>query len=239
MTVSIHKTIRFKKSFLVNISILVSILGCNYEMNYWTETYSTEVDSLDKVLAEYQTYKLKFKEFKTAINPNNIHQNMDLLLGVIEHIFRDTKRNIIPLPMGDGTFERFEYWEAPVMDSQLQEKYQSISTFAGQGIDNPRATTRFEMGPNGLSGMILTEDKTVFINPLDNKKENYICFRKKDLLTQHQIFEQDLKTLINEMDEVYVDPIQLELPSRSSDEPVVVTTFRLALAGTGEYSRYF
>jgi hypothetical protein len=49
---------------------------------------------------------------------------------------------IVAIPMPDGSMESFEIFESPVMAPGLAIKYQSIKTYAGRGITDPRAHIR-------------------------------------------------------------------------------------------------
>ena len=56
----------------------------------------------------------------------------------------------ISIPTPDGDFERFEIVEAPILAPELAAKYPEISTYRGQGVDDPTATIRFDVTDSGF-----------------------------------------------------------------------------------------
>lgn len=80
---------------------------------------------------------------------------------------------VIILPRPDGSFERFAFVESPIMGPELQVRYPQIRTYLGQGLDNPAATVRFDMTPQGFHAQVfspgeggLTERSAYTIDPM-------------------------------------------------------------------------
>lgn len=75
---------------------------------------------------------------------------------------------VMELPMPDGSTARFHVWESSIMEEGLMNKYPEIRTYAGQGIDDPYATIRFDYNPYfGFSAQVLSAATgRIYIDPL-------------------------------------------------------------------------
>ncbi len=78
---------------------------------------------------------------------------------------RGARGLLVALPHPDGSFQRFLLVESPVMDGLLGSRYPEIRTFAGQGVDDPSATARLDVTPQGFHAMVLTPRGSWFIDP--------------------------------------------------------------------------
>ena len=141
---------------------------------------------------------------------------------------------IIDLPMPDGSFQKFMFWESPTMEPELQDKFPEIRTYTGQGIDDPYATLKFDFTPQGFHAQILSPNGRVFIDPYSmGDINNYISYYTKDYIKVNDDFKC----------EVLFDEYTIPEPKNYSDMPVPPTgpqlrTYRLANAATGEYTAF-
>src|SRR5690242_9015718 len=141
---------------------------------------------------------------------------------------------VITLPMPDRTFARFRIEESPIMEASLAAQFPEIKTYQGQGIDDPTATTRFDLTPRGFHAIVLSPSDTIYVDPTGSEGE-YVTFNKRDFHRAGETFH------------CYVGESKTGLaPERQQTEPVpnVVTnagtlhTYRLAVAATGEYTAF-
>lgn len=142
---------------------------------------------------------------------------------------------ILTLPMPDGSFAKFRIQESPIMAAKLAAKYPDIKTYSGQGIDNPTATTRFDLTPEGFHAMILSTDGTIYINPYaKGDMENYISYNKRNLERQTDFVchfdENETHLKSSELNNTR----DIEVTSGTT-----LRTYRLALATTAEYTNVF
>ncbi|MBL0054634.1 MAG: hypothetical protein IPP31_00305 [Chitinophagaceae bacterium] len=136
---------------------------------------------------------------------------------------------IMNIPMPDGRIAQFRVWESSIQDPILEAKFPEIKTFAGQGIDDPYATMRFDIGPRGFHAQVLTVNGTYYIDP-------YVIGNTTDYISY---FRTDLK---------YKGPWTCDVPDytpKAGGSNVITAacrgtelrTYRLAVACTGEYAQ--
>jgi len=136
---------------------------------------------------------------------------------------------VLLLPTPNGTFERFEVESSSVMPPQLANKYPEIRAFRGQGIDDPAATVRLDMSPQGFHGQVLSPNGTYYIDP----------YSKGDTQLYSSYYKRDYIKAVNDwscaFDNTQADRAFM-VQSQSSGE--ILSTYQLALAATGEYTAF-
>ncbi len=84
---------------------------------------------------------------------------------------------VLTLPLPDGKPARFRLLESPIIAQSLARKFPDIKSYAAQGVDDPAATARFSWTSRGLHGVILGNDYSVFIHPVDeNTTTDYVSY---------------------------------------------------------------
>lgn len=140
---------------------------------------------------------------------------------------------VMTLPMPDGHFGKFNVWESSIQEPALQAKFPEIRTFAGQGIDDPFATIRFDIGPRGFHAQILTVNGTYYIDPYAVGLVNeYIVYYKRNLIKH-----RDMQCFVSDD---ALPPVLNTTNSTAAAGPCRGTqlyTYRLAVACTGEYAQ--
>jgi len=149
---------------------------------------------------------------------------------------------VITLPTPDGGTASFRVLETLVMHPDLQAQFPEIRTYTGVGIEDPAATAKLDLTPNGFHAMVLPGDREAwYIDPVyvGNNTAHQV-YTKRNFVKQHtQAFlgcgydqvndlaaaELQTRQWISEMGESRVGDCRLR-------------TFRLALACTGEYAAY-
>src|SRR5262245_50297263 len=137
---------------------------------------------------------------------------------------------IIALPLPDGTMGRFRFVNAPIMEAPLAAKFPEITTYLGQGIDDPLASVRFDRTPAGFHAMILAPGNTVFIDPYQRgDSTHYISYCKDEFKPSVD------KTFLEEGVDTSTAP---SAPGRVPHTPSgpQLRTYRAAVAATGEYT---
>ncbi|MBK9336777.1 MAG: hypothetical protein IPM98_09380 [Lewinellaceae bacterium] len=139
---------------------------------------------------------------------------------------------VLTLPLPDGTWSRFRIAESPVMAPALQAKYPEIRCYTGTGIDDPTASLKCDLTPQGFHGMIRSARYgSVFIDPYrQGDREHCIVYRKQDLDPKEPF------SCMPDPETVQADAIKNDVPELAGD--CTFRRYRLALACTGEYATF-
>ena len=148
---------------------------------------------------------------------------------------KNLNRNTAPvleIPMPDGSSAKFRVWQSSVQEARIEAQFPSIKTFAGQGIDDPFASVRFDYTDFGFHAQVISSATGNFnIDPYKRGDVNYyMSYYNKD----------------NSRDPGFHCETIADLPTDLSGRPSVVPvgpcrgtqlyTYRLAVACTGEYA---
>lgn len=154
---------------------------------------------------------------------------MESAPGVINNADAPT----IDIPLPDGSFATFRVVESPIMEPGLAAKFPEIKSYAGEAVQDPSISMRFDVSPAGFRGIIHTPEGQVYIDPLT--KDNYELYAS--------YFRSDMPRTENWS--CYFDPGLDAIPA-SVRGPVggsveersgpTLKTYRVAIACTGEYS---
>ncbi len=139
-----------------------------------------------------------------------------------------------PLPMPDGSSQYFQVVISPIMEPKLAARYPQISTYLGQGLDDPTATVRLDWTPQGFHAMILSAAGTVYIDPYRRGDTSlYISYHKDDFVPGPQQRIVELNAGGESSATPPIGPRSMRVPSGSQ-----LRTYRLAMAATGEYTQF-
>lgn len=141
-----------------------------------------------------------------------------------------TRGLIIAFPHPTDGFKHFRIVESPIMEPALAAQFPEIKTYAGQGIDDPAAIIRLDVTPQGFHSMVLSPEGDYFTDPYSKGDvTHYGVYFKRDYFRMK--FHSFSCTVLGE--EVQVEPSYGERASGN-----VLSTFRIAVAATGEYTAF-
>ena len=216
-----------KNLLLITLILFLSFTTSNSQQNIWTDINENDMIAVgDRYIIPdfYRTVKLNRDDLSQLLNS----APMEFSLEAINRIA------IIELPLPDGIFQKFKFWESPTMEPELQAKFPEIRTYTGQGIDDPFATLKFDFTPEGFHAQILSPNGRVFIDPYSmGDINNYISYYTRDYHKVNDDFHC----------QVLFDEYSVPEPENYSDNPLPPTgpqlrTYRLANAATGEYTAF-
>lgn len=198
--------------------------------NYWTDISPSSVNRTNtssKVYPEkFRALSLNYEAIKSELQkaPVSTVQNFSRMNAIV-----------ISVPMPYGNVENFKVVETPMMEDGLAAKYSGIKTFTGVSIENPSNTAKFDIGPFGFHGMVLSDEGRYFIDPISNyTTTEYMSYYRRDLPTWANTF-----TCGTVADEQFMQETKTRLEAyyaKGGAAEVQLRTYRLALACTIEYS---
>ena len=141
---------------------------------------------------------------------------------------------VVALPSPAGGFEHFSIQETALMAPGLAEKFPEITTYVGQGIDDPTASLRLDQGPLGFHAQVLTPKGTWYIDPLYHLDDSkYVSYYRADLINTHGDFTD------GELPGGVAIPDQTIAGTAARNAGTTLHTYRLAVTTTNEYSAQF
>ncbi len=160
------------------------------------------------------------------------------LLGEMPWEFTEAARRktvIMEVPMPDGRFALFRIEESRVLAPAVAAQLPGVKTFSGQGIDDPSATARFDWSPlKGFHGYVLGRAGTVYIDPYqENDRENYLVYYKHEYGPTGHTFRCQL-----DQNTSLIRPDYKPSPVIDFSNGADLRTYRIAIAGTGEYTGF-
>ena len=228
------------KTLLCALILGTTLLGASLQAqtSYWSDVPEAQV----KTTGTRYTVPVKYRTL--ALNPSSLQQLLDS--APLESNVRAKDSSVrISLPMPDGTVKRFSIVESPIMQPGLAARYPQLKTYAGQGIDDPTATTRISMTPYGFHAMVRSVDGAVYIDPYAQHETNFaISYYGTDngvdlhegSPTCNLDNSENASLFENVPNNTPANAMQAaEYAGRSGEE---LSTYRLALACTGEYAAF-
>ncbi|QKK07066.1 MAG: hypothetical protein HND58_02075 [Planctomycetota bacterium] len=138
---------------------------------------------------------------------------------------------LFAVPMPDGGYQAFEVVESPIMEPGLQRKYPDVRTYVGQGIDDPAATVRLDVTPQGFHAQVLSPNGRVMVDPLNRgDRTHYASYYAEDTERKH---DWQCEGAIGDLHHDHEHGGGFS--SRSGE---TLKTYRLANAATGEYTSF-
>ena len=194
--------------------LIVLSLSSAFSQSYWKPLAR---QSADPSLAFFEWDQAHFQQ-QNAVSLNN---SKNRFLEVIE------------LPNEKGLFERFSLQPAGVLSSAMAQKYPNIQTYTGMSRQRKGVSARITLTPKGVSAWIRNaEGESYFIQP--EKNGQHLTYqRQENSFAGSFVCKTELETnIVRHKSNKQVNTIR----KRNFG---TLKTFRIAMAGTGEYTAYW
>lgn len=190
--------------------IYLSLFTC-FSMSCFAQLSTTALEPIHGVNYQHQAFELP-----AALDT---HESNALPISMM-----------VPLPTGEWIKLALEY--APIMASELREKYPAIKSYKarGEGVHG-----RVGMTYKGFHGMLFTPKGTVYIDPVGAKLDAYHSYYRDDFIAAKGVKEGHRCLVSGE--EVSSATIN-HGGAQAARSGETLRKYRLALACTGEYAQY-
>ena len=197
------------------------------QSNLWNKVSEQRLAGLAKMdrasmPSKYQLYSLNLNVLKNQLAAaplDSSGQNSNLVLS---------------FPNPDGGFDKYAFYESPIMEKGLADQFPDIKTYYALGIDDPTASMRISFTAFGLHAMTVSgSSSSVYIDTYTSDLNNFIVYRKSDI-TSSRIFQcefEEESSKSSNTNSKRNTPLQ-----RTNDS--TFRTYRLAVACTGEYAAF-
>jgi len=145
---------------------------------------------------------------------------------------------ILNFPNNNGELEKFQIFETPILEENLQKKYPNIKSYIGKSINKSGSTIRFSVTSAGLNAMTLKNaQESTFIDPYTKNKKSYLVYKKSD----SPLPEEDFVCKFDDYNTTNKTTKKTSINTSAKAENAndgKLRTYRLAVATTGEYAQF-
>lgn len=204
------------------------MINCNLvfaqSSNYFTLWTSEQYSNAPSRYAYPQEY--------IGISYNHV-QLFNELLKSPEENSKSINKVQLSIPISNQKQITFDIRRVFVMHPDLNEVYNQIQTYRGQGINDPTAKLALSISPVGLHIMITSADGVFYYDPLTNfDTQNCILYEKKNF-NRSTGFSCETDDLIKEVKQLKKSSGNLRTHGTQ------LRNYRLALSCTGEYAAFY
>ena len=192
-----------------------------FGQNYWSKVNTlpkTDLTARDAKPKEFSVYKIDADKIKSDLSSAPAR-------------FSNNEGKVVTFPDANGKFRPYVVQEASVMEAPLQAKYPELRSYVGYEKGNSQNTIRFSITPDhGISAIFYDGWEVSYLDSYTKDNANYMLYKRADMPLNDRLFECKVEG-IPEQEEIVASKTPLVFDGK-------FRTYRLALAGTGEYTIY-
>ncbi|MDO9136439.1 MAG: secretion protein, partial [Lutibacter sp.] len=127
------------KRFLLTFSLCLLFFAVSAQNSdeLWTKSTGFEKSASKKL--DRKSIPNKFETYQ--LNVNQLKSKLSKAPKRKENLEKST--TVLSFPNEKGKLEKYQVFEASILDENLQKQYPNIRSYVGKGIDNPGSTIRF------------------------------------------------------------------------------------------------
>ncbi|ARV08680.1 hypothetical protein BTO05_03145 [Winogradskyella sp. PC-19] len=215
-----------KKIYLILLTL--PFIGFSQKKSFWSKTNAskfqqTQLVERNSTASQFDVYNLNFEGIKSSLS-NAVSRTSSLESDVF-----------IKFPNANGDMERYQIYEASIMEPDFAAKHPEIQSYVGINIDNPGTTIRFSTTIFGFHAVIHSIGKTYYIDPYTEDLDNYIFYAKGNLYSD---IDRIGCVLTEDIDSGRINEKGLSTNIQRNANDGLLRTFRLSLSSTQEYSNF-
>jgi subtilisin-like proprotein convertase family protein len=225
-----HRSIKYFTFLFFLFLFISSITGQNSD-ELWSKSSESESSNSRKI--ERKSMPKDFGIYQ--LNLSNLNNKLSRAPKRKGNLGKSSI--ILSFPNEKGQLEKFQVFEASIMEESLQRKYPTIKSYVGKSIENPGSTIRISKSNFGFHGMILQSNgEAIFIDPYTANKKAYLVYNKKNLPTiEPFVCKFEEVNNLSKNSQQYDATLSARAENANDGN---LRTFRMAIATTGEYSQF-
>ncbi|RTQ46264.1 hypothetical protein EJV47_22305 [Hymenobacter gummosus] len=151
----------------------------------------------------------------------------------------------LALPLPDGRTARFAVTETALMAPALAAQFPQIKTYRGTGLDDPTATVRLDLTPQGFHAQILSGAGTVYLEPATRgDRQHVLSFYRQDMNRAAAGAVPACQFRPTAAEQAETQRLAAATSAGGLAQRTLIAvgptlrTYRLAVAATGEYTQF-
>ena len=176
----------------------------------------------------------------TTLNPEKViaskgaYQSIDSD-SLAQHFGDKSSTITLAVPLPDGTFADFTLTPSTVMSQKLADRYPQFMSYNAVQVNAAQNIGRFSLTHKGLTGIFRQQNQWVLLSPLyENNASQYISYYYSDSEGESLLPLGVNDALLSPA--VSSDDTNLQLTTAQKTTGDTLTTYRLALSATAEYT---
>jgi len=208
--------------FILPFFLMFAGAATAQQKSYWSETDESNISQGDLIKPSSSTQLQLFD-----LELENLTEDLSLLHST--KTINGDSNILIDFPDSNGNLESFAVEEMVIMEPELSRKFPNNRSYAGVSILDSSKKIFFSVNELGVHAIVLNRNGTIeYIEPASKDLKSYKVFDRNDVQ-----FGSDFTCLTNDLESSFSKAEAYKLGDDGK-----LRTYRLALAGTGEYSSY-